>query len=244
MKKIVAIHQPNFFPWLGYFDKISRSDVFVLLDNVFLPKTGGTWGNRVMLMVGGIPKWVTMPIVRSYSGQRRINEMITQNISDWRTKMINTIQTNYGATPHFREVFPIVEALVKNPENNLAVYNMKAIHTLSKVIGLSGDKCILASTLCVNGKGTDLLISITKAVGGTAYMCGGGSAGYQDDSLFDAAGLELIYQKFVHPPYDQNHCKVFVPGLSIIDALFNAGIETVAGFFSGKPRRVDVKYPQ
>ena len=72
---IVAIHQPNFFPWLGFFDKIARADVFCLLDNVQFPKTGGTWINRVQLWINGKAAWATAPVDRSYSGVRRIREM-------------------------------------------------------------------------------------------------------------------------------------------------------------------------
>ena len=55
MDKIVAIHQPNFFPWLGYFDKINKSDIFIFLDDVQFPKKGGNWTNRVQLMVLEVP---------------------------------------------------------------------------------------------------------------------------------------------------------------------------------------------
>jgi len=66
--RVVAIHQPNFLPWLGYFDKLARADTFVLLDSVQFPKRNGTWMNRVKLLVGGEPGWITVPIVRAYHG--------------------------------------------------------------------------------------------------------------------------------------------------------------------------------
>ena len=75
MNKTVAIHQPNFFPWMGYFEKISRSDVFVFFDDVQFPKKGGSWSNRVKLLVSEEARWVTAAIDRSYSGTRTIREM-------------------------------------------------------------------------------------------------------------------------------------------------------------------------
>ena len=83
MKHIVAIHQPNFFPWLGYFDKISKADSFVFLDDIQFPKKGGSWSNRIKLFISGDVRWVTAAINRDYSGTRNINEMefLTNNPS-------------------------------------------------------------------------------------------------------------------------------------------------------------------
>ncbi|HMT10176.1 MAG TPA: WbqC family protein, partial [Ignavibacteria bacterium] len=88
--KIAAIHQPSFFPWLGFFNKIVRSDVFVILDNVQFPKTGGYWANRVKLVVGGKGEWVTMPINRSYSGTKNINEIEIDKSRSWNQKMLKS----------------------------------------------------------------------------------------------------------------------------------------------------------
>ena len=69
---LVAIHQPNFFPWLGYFDKIRRADFFILLDDVQYPKTGaGSWSNRVKVMINGEGRWLTAPVDRSFHGTRK-----------------------------------------------------------------------------------------------------------------------------------------------------------------------------
>ena len=74
--EIVAIHQPNFLPWLGWFDKLARADVFVLLDHVQFPRTSrGTYVNRVKLLVGGKDAWVTAPIVRASGSAQRIDEV-------------------------------------------------------------------------------------------------------------------------------------------------------------------------
>lgn len=87
-RRLVAIHQFNSFPWLGYFDEIGRVDVFILLDNVQFPKTGGTWVNRLQWLVGGKGTWVTAPIVRAYHGVRDIQEMRSTKrfhaaVDDW-----------------------------------------------------------------------------------------------------------------------------------------------------------------
>jgi hypothetical protein len=219
--RVVAIHQPNFFPWLGYFDKLARSDVFVLLDNVQFPKTGGSWLNRVRLAVNGQPQWVSMPVLRAHHGVRNIADVEINNTTPWRLKLLKTLQMNYRRSPHFDEVFPLVAKLVENQTDHLAEYNQSAITTLATALGLTDTELVLGSTLAVEGKSTDLLIAIVQAVGGTAYLCGDGAAGYQMDEKFAAAGLELIYQDFEHPFYPQTTSQEFIPGLSVIDALMN-----------------------
>jgi len=221
---VVAIHQPNFFPWLGYFNKVAYADVFVLLDNVQFPKTGGTWSNRVQLLVNGRARWVTVPVVRAFHGARTVHD-IQMDGTVWRERFLNTLRSAYGRAPHFRELFPFLADLVGNATGGLAEHNAGAIRALAAALGFDSTKIIGASTLGVEGRATDLLIEIVRKMGGTAYLCGGGSADYQEDEKFAAAGLELIYQNFRHPVYQQRDVAEFVPGLSIIDALMNCGFD-------------------
>lgn len=231
--KVVAIHQPTFFPWLGYFNKIARCDQFVVLDTVQFPKKGGTWSNRVKLLLNGQAGWVTMPVDRNYHGVRSYAEMGIDNDTSWRDKLVQTIRTNYGATTHFAEVFPAIEELIRNPTTGLTDYNLSAILYLAKALGVDTGRIVLASEIEATGTGTDLLISITKGVNGTAYLCGGGASGYQEDEKFAAAGMDLIYQEFKHPVYEQANTTEFIPGLSVIDVLMNCGFEGTAALVQG-----------
>lgn len=221
--RLVAIHQPNFFPWLGYFDKISRADVFVILDNVQFQKTGGTWSNRVMLNVGGQGRWVTAPVVRSFHGVKRIDEVEFNESTPWRVQLLKTIETNYRRARFFEEVFAWLRPLIVNETRHLCTYNMAAIRTIAAALGLSVAKLTKASDLPADGRATELLAGLVKAVGGTHYLAGGGAQGYQQDTLFERAGLGLVYQYFQHPVYLQPGRREFVPGLSVIDALMNCG---------------------
>ncbi|MGH2361643.1 MAG: WbqC family protein [bacterium] len=222
-KTIVAIHQPNFFPWLGYFNKIAYADVFVILDSVQFSKTGGTWSNRVRLKVKGKAKWVTVPVARAYHGVRRIEEMRFSR-SDWRPSVLRTLQSAYGRTRHFDAVFPLVAKLISNPTDVLVEYNLAAIRALTAALRLDSAEFVLASSLAVAGKGTDLLVAVVKGVRGTAYLCGSGASGYQEDAKFPKAGIDLIHQDFCHPAYQQGSGE-FIAGLSIVDALMNCGFE-------------------
>lgn len=223
MPKTVAIHQPNFFPWLGYFDKLARADAFIVLDDVQFPKTGGAWCNRVKLLVSGAPAWVTAAIDRAYSGTRLINEMLFLDEPRWRDKTLKTLAANYARHPFYRETMDVVEPLLTNPERNVAAYNLRAVAAIAEALGLSSAKLVLASGLGVSGSSNALLCALTKAVGGDTYFYGGGATGYQDDAIFAAEGVALQAQDFVHPTYPQHRQESFSAGLSVIDAAMNLG---------------------
>jgi hypothetical protein len=235
LKTIVAIHQPTFLPWLGFFDKIVRADIFVVLDNVYIQKTGGSWCNRVKMMVSDQARWVSAPIDRTYHGKSEIKDVKFNDTINWRDKILKTIELNYKRHEFFTEVFADTRSLVSNPCNQLSKYNVDAARSLCKSLKIDDDKIVLASSLDgPSGKGTSLLISIVKTVGGSAYLCGGGAGGYQEDCLFEESGVDLVYQKFSHPPYPQKGADKFVPGLSIVDVLMNCGFKETIRLIHGE----------
>jgi hypothetical protein len=234
---LVAIHQPNFLPWLGFFDKINRSELFVLMDNAQFSKTGGTWTNRVQLIVNKEPAWVTVPIVRAYHGLRTIAEMEINDSQPWRAKLLRTIDMNYGRAPHYKDVAPVIHELIEHRTSDLAEYNLTAIRTICRALDLA-TPTQLGSKLRTEGRSTDLLVGMVEAVGGTAYLAGGGASGYQEDQKFREAGIDLIYQEFQHPIYPQFNTAGFKPGLSIVDALMNCGFEGVRALLSSSARTV------
>ena len=226
-EKLVAIHQPNFFPWLGYFDKLARADVFILLDDVQFPKKGGTWANRVRLLVNEEAAWVTVPVVRAYQGLREIREMRIDEQTPWRRKLLGTVQASYGRAPHADEAMPLLTELIENPTDELAEYNRASIEALAEGLGLETEM-VLSSSLEAGGSATERLVRLVQAVGGTGYLSGGGAEGYQEDERFAEAGIDLVYQDFEPPTYPQPSPEP-VPGLSVIDALLNCGFEGTRG---------------
>lgn len=225
--KIIAIHQPNFFPWLGYFAKIASSDFFVFFDDVQFPKTGGSWSNRVKLLIGGEARWVTAAIDRNYHGTKTIREMHFLNGNPWREKALKSIDANYRRHPFYEEVIELITPLVLNNELNVAAYNIHAVTAIAQRLGLNIEKLIRSSSLTHEGSSNELLCSITHSLGGDTYMCGGGADGYQDESVFNDQGIRLLNQSFVHPVYFQYRQQNFVMGLSVVDALMNIGFEGV-----------------
>jgi hypothetical protein len=228
MSKTVAIHQPNFFPWLGYFDKIARSDAFIFLDDVQLQRSGGSWTNRVKLLISGKAHWVTAAIDRKHHGTLTIRESSFLADTQWRAKLLRSIEVEYRRCPFYAETMDMIALLLLNPEVNIAEYNIQAITAIVHRLGLDTDKLKCSSVIPYEGSSNELLCSLTQLAGGDTYMCGGGAESYQDEDVFTERGIELSYQSFAHPIYPQRGREDFVAGLSIIDAAMNLGWTGVA----------------
>ncbi|MNX57402.1 WbqC-like protein family protein [compost metagenome] len=226
-RRLCAIHQPNFFPWLGYFDKMARADIFVFFDDVQLQKKGGGWANRVQLLIGGQARWVSAPLDRTYHGVKSICEV---GFSDreplWRENLRKTILSQYAKAKYFKDIHPWLEPLIMNEEALLSDYNITAINEICDRIGLRCNT-VKSSSLDTEGSATDLLISTMTAVDANVYLCGGGASGYQKDEKFGVHGMALEYQNFSHPQYRQFKNESFQPGLSIVDALMHCGVDGV-----------------
>jgi len=220
MSGLVAIHQPNFFPWLGYFDKIRRADIFVFLDAVDYPRTGaGTWVNRVKIAIQGEARWATCHV----KSKARGNPILDAEINDdqfWRVKLLKTLDANYRKAPCYDETMKKLEPLFKSPQTNLASFNIAAIKVIAAKLGIS-TPLVRQSELPHKGQATELLISLVKAAGGDAYLAGGGAGGYQQDELFAANGVRLEYQGFEPEVYGP--AERFISGLSVIDYLMYDG---------------------
>lgn len=208
-----AIHQPNFFPWLGYFDKIKRADVFVFLDDTQNIKTGGSWVNRVKLNCKGSEKWYTCPIKKP-SGLTAINKVEFAD-NEWKESFMNVLTDYYKNYGNFYNCNTFIRELLNNfSDSYLADFNKNVIVDISKRLGIK-TKFISKSELNIDTKSTQMLIDICKAVNADTYLCGGGASGYQDDDEFANALVRLEYQNFTPSAY--NSSVTFIPGLSIID---------------------------
>lgn len=218
-----AIHQPNFFPWLGYFHKIATADVFVFLDDVQYEKSGkGTWGNRVKLLISGEPKWFTAPVKRPKGTIWNVNETNFQD-TNWRDKLYKTLVFNYSKAPFFDKYHEQVKKLIDYECNNMSDYNINVIRELCEIFQITDTSFVKSSEINTGTSSTQKLIDLTLAAKCKTYLSGNGASGYMEDSMFEKAGLSLEFQDFTHPVYPQNSKNEFCPGLSAIDYLFNCG---------------------
>ncbi len=221
---IVAIHQPNFLPWLGYFYKIVESDFFVLLDNVQYSKNSFINRNKVKTPQGDL--WLTVPVKANRLSELLIKDVQVSDHMDWRRKHLRTLEMNYGRAIFFNQLYDKIErTYYKTDWNNLCMANISFLRMVLRELGLER-RLIRASELSVEGSGTQLLINITEKLGGTIYLSGYGGGKYQQEDLFKKAGITLQCYDFRHPTYSQLWGD-FIPNLSIIDLLFNCGSESL-----------------
>ena len=217
-----AIHQPQFIPYLGYFHKIAQADVFVFLDNVQFKKN--EFQNRNKMMISGVPAWLTVPVAFTFGDtlrQTRIAQM-----PGWREKLMKTLEHNYSHTPFFAEFGPGFRALLERAWNNLAELNAASVLWLMHAFGI-GTPTVTASDMPdLDPHPTGRLLDICRRLGADTYLSGAGGRDYLDTGRFEAAGLALEFQHFVHPEYPQHSRKndpAFAPYLSALDGLFNCG---------------------
>ena len=220
---IISIHQPNFIPWIGYFFKIYKSDVFVILDNVQFTKNGFTNRNQIKTPQG--PIWLTLPVIQSGKFGQNINECLIFNKAQNVKKIISSLNGNYKRAAHFEKYVDKLSAILNETNDNLAEVNIKLINWLLTELEIK-TKIVLASELKnIEGESTERLVSICKNLGGKKYLAGLGAKKYQEDALFLENKIEIINTPFKYPVYPQMWGD-FMMNLSVLDVLFNCGDET------------------
>lgn len=217
----VAVHQPNFLPWFGYFHKMASVDKFVILDTAQFSK--GSFTNRVLIRTPTGKAYLTVPVRHERFGQL-IQETIPDPAQPWARRIMRTLQQNYARSPFFRIYAPeIEEVLLSSPNASLADLNLQLIGVVRRHLGIT-TPMIPASKLHVEGLKGELILNLVMAAGGTGYLSGTGARTYNRVSDFEAAGIRLLYQSVKHPHYAAVNGE-FMPGLSMLDALFQVGPE-------------------
>lgn len=219
---IVAIHQPNFLPWLGFFNKLAKSDVFVLFDDVQLPR-GKSYCHRVAIKQENEARWLSVPVLGK-SQLITIKEAQMVRDQPWRTKHLKTIESAYKRAPYFNNYFNEIKKFYLSNTCSLVSFNKSLIHIIKKQLAIP-TKVICSSELNLGLiKGTEHILKIVQALDGDIYLTGQGegSCRYLDIEQFNKAGIEVTYQNYMHPVYNQIG-QGFIPNLSIIDLLFNEG---------------------
>lgn len=186
MTKIVAIHQPNFAPWLGYFHKMRRADVFVLLDDAEFSKNSYT--NRVRIQAD---RWLTVP-VRAHLGTP-ISEVKTAE-PDLAERHRGILRATYGRLSSIDD-FVSIEREALAASDLLVDLNLAVLGYLRAHLGI-GTELVRSSDLDANGTSTQRLVSIVTQLKGDTYLSGTGGGNYQDESMFRDAGIGVEYSRF------------------------------------------------
>jgi len=224
----VAIHQPQYLPWLGYFDKLDSADVFILLDTVQFKKH--EWQNRNRIRTSDGWQWLTVPIIDRFP--ERIDCVEINTRTDWQRKHCQALRLHYGRAPFWDPLGPQLVALLEGPCVRLRELNVAVTDLLCRQLGIKTPR-ILASRLSAQEDPTDRLIDLCRAAGGTAYLAGQSGPAYMDVGRFAKAGIDVQVQAYTHPQYPQRY-QPFVSHLAVIDLLFNCGPESLDVLRSGR----------
>ena len=221
----LAVMQPYLFPYVGYFQLVSRVDRFVFLDDVNFINRG--WINRNQMLLSDSVKWFTIPVLGS-SQNRRINELHVQADGTWRRKLLSSVRHSYGKAPCFEQAYALLEDIILAGETSLSTIARKSVVSVARYLGLETE--FIPSTGRYGNedlRGAARVLDICRQEGAAEYYnLPGGTALYSGE-VFSAAGLEL---HFIEPKlleYKQFE-QPFKPGLSILDVLmFNDRLSTL-----------------
>jgi len=219
---IVTIHQPNYLPYLGFFDKMAKSDIFVIYDDAQFNKSDFQHRNRIRIYHGW--KWLTVPVEKKRIPINEVkirNEVKTWKGVKWSDAHFRDIHDNYKDAPYYSVYADELMRIYKRTYEKLVDLNMELIRFLMKAFDIDVE-IVFSSDLGFTSKSTQKLVEIVEALGGDVYLSGPKGGDYLDVSLFERKGIKVVFQDFKHPVYKQRY-KGFVPNMAAIDALFNVG---------------------
>lgn len=223
---IVTIHQPQYLPWLGYFNKAYRADIFIILDNVQFTKND--WQNRNRIRTSQGWQWLTVPVLHDHG--QAINEVKIDNKKNWRKAHYNALQMNYAKAPFFKDYIGFFESLYAREWDLLTDVNMAVIDQVIQWLGVE-TKVVKSSDYPSTDESTQRLIDLCKQFNASTYLSGADGGKYMDISKFEENGIQLEIQDFQHPVYPQlwtdGNNDNFISHMSVVDLLFNYGSESL-----------------
>ena len=223
---IVASHQPHFFPWLGYFDKMAKSDLFLINDVAQLEKQSPMTRNTIIDRTGN-KRYINVSISKDGYTKKQNREIL---ICDWEKKRLSLkgiIRDCYLHADYYKEIWPLVNSLLDKKFQKLIDLNMETIKLGRNCLAID-TPIVFQSTLSYkNGNTTsEKLSEKLHAINASTYLSGNGGKKYMNLNDFNEKGIEVIFQSFSYPLYPQNTINsIFISNLSFLDLIFNCGID-------------------
>jgi len=220
----VAIHQPNYLPYLGFFHKLSLADTFVIMDDTQYDKK---FTNRNKIKVPGNWIWLTVPINKKHKFvANKIVEI--NNEENWQSDHLQKINRSYANSKFFKKNYKtFFEKIYSKKWDHLFTLNYELIIQLIDWLDIKIE-VIKESELNIKGNSTERLVNISKKIGAETYVSGIGGKEYMNEKLFETNNIKIEYQNFKCPIYKQVFNSEFIPNLSIIDLLFNIGPKSLS----------------
>ncbi|MFH1674127.1 MAG: WbqC family protein [Pseudomonadota bacterium] len=220
---IVAVHQPQYMPWLGYFDKIDKADIFVLLDTVQFKKN--EWQNRNKIKTAQGWQWLTVPVL--YKFPEKIEEVAINNNSNWQNLQRKSLKTNYSKSLHFNHIIELLDEVFSAKWDRIAPLNIFTVKEVARILGISTPIHVASELGEFPDDPDDRLIAISQYFDGTTYLAGSGGKDYMKLEKYERAGIKVQFQEFHHPVYPQLFGP-FEPFMSVLDLLFNCGPDSLS----------------
>lgn len=220
---IVGIHQPNYLPYLGFFDKLRKSDVFIIYDDAQFSKGDFQHRNKIRIYHGW--EWLTVPVEKKHIpiNQIKIKNNVKISGLNWQEAHFKEIHDNYRKAPYYRKYEKDIQRIYEQKYDMLIDINIKLIEFLMKSFEIDTE-IIFSSEFGFNSKSTEKLVDLVSAIEGDVYLSGPMGKNYLELQLFKEKDIQVTYQEFKHPAYQQQY-DVFEPNMSAVDALLNIGPE-------------------
>ncbi|MBJ6724836.1 WbqC family protein [Geomesophilobacter sediminis] len=217
----VAIMQPTYLPWSGYFNMIHQADLFIFLDDVQFAKR--SWQQRNRIMLSGSEHFLSVPVQCKGKREQLIWEVLVDDSQQWREKHVNTLAHAYRKHPFGAEaIAPVTDALA-GCGAGLAELNITIISAFCSRFGIT-TPFRRSSDLAVHGKKSEHLLALCREVGATTYLSARGSREYiEEEQVFSGTTVDVAYHDYHPSPYPQRGAAEFVPYLSIVDVVANLG---------------------
>jgi hypothetical protein len=225
----VVILQPSYIPWRGYFDQISRADLFIFYDDVQYDKHG--WRNRNQIKTAQGKQWLSIPVHSGGVTQGvAIKDVEIDWSKPWAKNHWKSLSIAYAKAPWFRQYAPFVEAFYQRRDTLLADFTIDFTMALARELGITRTRFMRSSSLAgIDGQKTARLIQILSRVGATHYISGPSARDYIEQEQFEAAGITLEYMRYDYPEDPQLH-PPFEAQVSALDLLFMTGPQA-PGYF-------------
>lgn len=229
----VAIIQPLYLPWAGFFELIAASDAYVALDHVAFESSSWQHRNRVKGPNG--PFFLSVPVLKEKRGENRICDRRLDHRQPWVKKHLGSLESCYRKARYFDMVYPEVAFLLRKGTEKISDLNVGLIRLLMKHLRL--DRPVIRSSELPLGDDAAFgkngrLIHLMQVVGAERFYEGASGRNFIDPKQFEEAGMAVEFQEYRHPVYPQQF-GMFVPYMSVVDLLFNCGEDSLAILRSG-----------
>ena len=222
---IVAIHQPHYVPWLGYLDRMVKSDLFIILDHVQFERRN--YQNRTMIRLEDEGRWLTVPVIQVSQKETILEKGIDNSEGGsrrWGPNHFKTLKYAYRKAPHFEMYAPRLQEILEAQWDKLVDLDLAMLEFLRGAFEIT-TPLKRSSQMRAEGARSELLLNLCTELGPKTTFLGGigGSRRYLDLPAFKQAGVGVMWQEFSHPTYSQCGAGEFIPGLMSLDMLFNCG---------------------